>query len=301
MNSVPLSETHIAGRPRETIKASSSRTTRKARNVSASIFVNYNERHPASPRVRFSSAPEALSFQGRTISGGNLFKGPPLALVNSIGAASDKRGRTTTRSRRQLRGRRKFRCVPSVARTADTPSPTKNRDQDETKPPEDPAMPTGRKVLSIFASIGIAGFAIGGLARFAGEVLQIYHLAWPWLAPLRMSGLGAGAIGWMGVVFAIPDKPLGWRNWKLPTARSMLPLALLAGAIAVGIVWKRVSPSIPSELFFKLISDSDFYWALLLWWHWCEADQLRAMTESRAGEEKPSQPRSLLNRGRSIG
>lgn len=145
-------------------------------------------------------------------------------------------------------------------------------------------MPTARKVLSIFASIGIAGFTIGGLARFAGEITQIYYLAWPWLDPLRMSGLGVGAIGLMGVLFAIPNKPPQWRNWKLPTARDMLPLALLAAAAAVAIVWKRASPSVPSELFLKLVSDSDFYWCLLVWWRWCEAD--RAMNDRE--QERPN-------------
>jgi hypothetical protein len=151
-------------------------------------------------------------------------------------------------------------------------------------------MPTRRQVLKIFASIGIVAFTIAGLARFGGEVVNFYHLAWPWLDPVRSIGLGVGVIGGWGVIFATPDRPPQWRWWRWSwTAREMTPLAIYLGVLAAGLIWTMIAPSGPSVLVWSLAKDSDLWWVFLVWQFWHDADQRQEFIDRNQAE--PSQLR----------
>jgi hypothetical protein len=157
-------------------------------------------------------------------------------------------------------------------------------------------MPTRRKVLTIFALIGIVGFTIDGLARLTSDVLHFYHLAWPWLDPVwldpvwldpvRTSALLVGMIGGAGVVCATP-RPC-W-NWPSPTAREVVPLAVYLGALGIGIIWAQIAPSGPSVLVWSVARNSDLWWALVVWQLWCNADQRQIMIDR--DQEEPNQIR----------
>jgi hypothetical protein len=156
---------------------------------------------------------------------------------------------------------------------------------------EDNAMPTRRKVLTTFACIGFAGFAIAGVARFADGALHLYHVAWPWLDHLRWCGLGFGTIALWGVLFASPDKPqqTRWRSWLLLSAREIISretisIVVFFGAVTALIFWTRDATSAPSVLIRILAKDSDLWWLLVLWLFWREANRRQDIIEGIQSE-----------------